>query len=139
LRSSSSWPPRTSKSSATASSRSAGRLRLPALGRKRQLPAGPGRYLHFALADPPFLAATGDTVEGPIRGPKEGERYFALLKVNTINFEDPEKIRHKEPLRQSDAALSDERLKMEIEDPTIKDLSARHRPGRAARQGPACD
>jgi transcription termination factor Rho len=40
-------------------------------------------------------AATGDTVEGPIRGPKDGERYFALLKVNTINFDDPEKIKHK--------------------------------------------
>jgi transcription termination factor Rho len=38
-----------------------------------------------------FSLKTGDTVEGPIRGPKEGERYFALLKVNTINFEDPEK------------------------------------------------
>ena len=42
-----------------------------------------------------FGLRTGDTVDGPIRGPKEGERYFALLKVNTINFEDPEKIRHK--------------------------------------------
>lgn len=38
-----------------------------------------------------FSLKTGDTVEGPIRGPKEGERYFALLKVNTINFEDPER------------------------------------------------
>ncbi|MCT6871358.1 MAG: Rho termination factor N-terminal domain-containing protein, partial [Bartonella sp.] len=42
-----------------------------------------------------FSLKTGDTVEGPIRSPKEGERYFALLKINTINFEDPEKIRHK--------------------------------------------
>ena len=42
-----------------------------------------------------FSLKTGDTVEGPIRSPKEGERYFALLKVNTINFDDPEKIRHK--------------------------------------------
>lgn len=39
-----------------------------------------------------FSLKTGDTVEGPIRGPKEGERYFALLKVNTINFDDPEKF-----------------------------------------------
>lgn len=38
-----------------------------------------------------FSLKTGDTVEGPIRGPKEGERYFALLKVNTINFDDPER------------------------------------------------
>src|SRR6516165_8725561 len=42
-----------------------------------------------------FGLRTGDTVEGMIRSPKEGERYFALLKVNSINFEDPEKIRHK--------------------------------------------
>ena len=42
-----------------------------------------------------FGLRTGDTVEGPIRGPKDGERYFALLKVNTVNFEDPEKIKHK--------------------------------------------
>ncbi|MDE2361681.1 MAG: Rho termination factor N-terminal domain-containing protein, partial [Hyphomicrobiales bacterium] len=41
-----------------------------------------------------FGLRTGDTVEGLIRSPKEGERYFALLKVNTINFEDPEKARH---------------------------------------------
>src|SRR6195952_2802076 len=43
-----------------------------------------------------FGLRTGDTVEGLIRGPKEGERYFALLKVNTINFEDPEQIRQKD-------------------------------------------
>ena len=42
-----------------------------------------------------FGLRTGDTVEGMIRSPKEGERYFALLKVNTINFEDPEKAKHK--------------------------------------------
>ena len=42
-----------------------------------------------------FGLRTGDTVEGPIRSPKDGERYFALLKVSSINFEDPEKIRHK--------------------------------------------
>src|SRR6056300_1054612 len=42
-----------------------------------------------------FGLRTGDTVEGEIRGPKEGERYFALLKVSKINFEEPEKSRHK--------------------------------------------
>src|SRR5207244_9610891 len=42
-----------------------------------------------------FTLRTGDTVDGHIRSPKEGERYFALLKVNTINFEDPDKARHK--------------------------------------------
>ena len=53
-----------------------------------------------------FALRTGDTVEGQIRGPKEGERYFALLKVNTINFEDPEKAAPQGALRQPDAALS---------------------------------
>src|SRR5438309_8729599 len=42
-----------------------------------------------------FGLRTGDTVEGPIRSPKDGERYFALLKVSTINFEDPEAGKHK--------------------------------------------
>jgi transcription termination factor Rho len=71
-----------------------------------------------------FSLKTGDTVEGPIRSPKEGERYFALLKVNTINFEDPEKIRHKIHFDNLTPLYPDERLKMEIETPT-KDLSAR--------------
>ena len=42
-----------------------------------------------------FGLRTGDTVEGQIRSPKDGERYFALLKVNQINFDDPEKVRHR--------------------------------------------
>ena len=54
-----------------------------------------------------FGLRTGDTVEGPIRSPKDGERYFALLKVTTINFEDPEADQAQGPFRQSDAALSD--------------------------------
>ncbi|WP_173934388.1 transcription termination factor Rho [Chelativorans sp. Marseille-P2723] len=72
-----------------------------------------------------FSLKTGDTVEGPIRSPKEGERYFALLKVNTINFEDPEKIRHKIHFDNLTPLYPNERLRMEIEDPTTKDLSAR--------------
>ncbi len=72
-----------------------------------------------------FSLKTGDTVEGPIRSPKEGERYFALLKVNTINFEDPEKIRHKIHFDNLTPLYPDERLKMEIENPTTKDLSPR--------------
>ncbi len=85
-----------------------------------------------------FSLKTGDTVEGPIRGPKEGERYFALLKVNTINFDDPEKIRHKVHFDNLTPLYPNERFKMELEVPTSKDLSARsHRSGRTARQGPA--
>ena len=72
-----------------------------------------------------FSLKTGDTVEGPIRGPKEGERYFALLKVNTINFEDPEKIRHKVHFDNLTPLYPNERFKMELDIPTSKDLSAR--------------
>ena len=68
---------------------------------------------------------TGDTVVGPIRGPKEGERYFALVKVNTINFDEPEKIKHKVHFDNLTPLYPDERMKMEIEDPTLKDLSGR--------------
>ncbi len=72
-----------------------------------------------------FALRTGDTIEGPIRAPKDGERYFALLKVNTINFEDPEKARHKVHFDNLTPLYPDERFKMEIEDPTVKDRSAR--------------
>ena len=72
-----------------------------------------------------FSLKTGDTVEGPIRSPKEGERYFALLKVNTINFDDPEKIRHKVHFDNLTPLYPDERFRMELDDPTTKDLSAR--------------
>ncbi|MFN9974182.1 MAG: transcription termination factor Rho [Phycisphaerae bacterium] len=72
-----------------------------------------------------FALRTGDTVEGPIRGPKDGERYFALLKVNTVNFEDPEKQRHKVHFDNLTPLYPDERLKMEIQDPTLKDRSGR--------------
>ncbi|MCI5077522.1 transcription termination factor Rho [Oricola sp.] len=72
-----------------------------------------------------FSLKTGDTVQGPIRGPKEGERYFALLKVNTINFEDPEKIRHKSHFDNLTPLYPDERFRMEIDGPPTKDNSAR--------------
>ena len=72
-----------------------------------------------------FSLKTGDTVEGPIRGPKEGERYFALLKVNTINFDDPEKIRHKVHFDNLTQLYPNERFRMELDVPTSKDLSPR--------------
>ncbi|MDO5612589.1 MAG: transcription termination factor Rho [Paracoccus sp. (in: a-proteobacteria)] len=68
---------------------------------------------------------TGDTVEGVIRAPGENERYFALTRVERINFEDPEKARHKVAFDNLTPLYPNERLKMEIEDPTIKDRSAR--------------
>jgi transcription termination factor Rho len=72
-----------------------------------------------------FTLRTGDTVEGQIRSPKEGERYFALVKVNTINFEDPEKTKHKVHFDNLTPLYPDERLEMECADPTRKDNSAR--------------
>jgi len=72
-----------------------------------------------------FGLRTGDTIEGQIRSPKEGERYFALLKVNTLNFEDPEKARHKVNFDNLTPLFPDERFKLELNDPTRKDLSAR--------------
>ncbi|MCG6112756.1 MAG: transcription termination factor Rho [Paracoccus sp.] len=68
---------------------------------------------------------TGDTVDGVIRAPGDNERYFAMTKVETINFEDPEKARHKVAFDNLTPLYPDERLKMEIEDPTLKDRSAR--------------
>ena len=68
---------------------------------------------------------TGDTVDGVIRAPGDNERYFALTKVEKINFEEPEKARHKVAFDNLTPLYPDERLNMEIEDPTVKDRSAR--------------
>ena len=72
-----------------------------------------------------FSLRTGDTVEGQIRSPKEGERYFALLKVNEINFEDPEHVRLRTNFDNLTPLYPDERLKMEIDDPNVKDRTSR--------------
>jgi transcription termination factor Rho len=72
-----------------------------------------------------FGLRTGDTVEGPIRAPKDGERYFALLKVHRINFEDPDKIKHKVHFDNLTPLYPTERLRLEHDDPTRKDLSVR--------------
>jgi transcription termination factor Rho len=62
-----------------------------------------------------FALRTGDTVEGQIRAPKDGERYFALLKVNTINFDHPDKVKHRINFDNLTPLYPDERLKLEIE------------------------
>ena len=72
-----------------------------------------------------FGLRTGDTVEGPIRGPKDGERYFALLKVNTINFENPEKIKHKVHFDNLTPLFPTQRFKLELDNPPKKDFSPR--------------
>ncbi len=68
---------------------------------------------------------TGDTVEGPIVEPGENERYFALMDVSSINFEDPEKARQKVHFDNLTPLYPEERLLMEAQDPTKKDRSGR--------------
>jgi len=75
-----------------------------------------------------FGLRKGDTVEGEIRAPKDQERYFALLKVNKINFEDPEKIKHKINFDNLTPLYPDEKVKLEVESNKIEkspDLTSR--------------
>ena len=72
-----------------------------------------------------FGLRSGDTVEGEIRSPKEGERYFALLKVNKINFGLPDEVRHRINFDNLTPLYPDERFRLEIEDPTAKDMTCR--------------
>ncbi|MDG1801348.1 MAG: transcription termination factor Rho, partial [Paracoccaceae bacterium] len=68
---------------------------------------------------------TGDTVMGVIQEPNDTERYFCLTKVESINFEEPERAKHKVAFDNLTPLYPDERLNMEVADPTIKDRSAR--------------
>jgi transcription termination factor Rho len=68
---------------------------------------------------------TGDTVDGPVRAPREGERYFAMTKVDKVNFENPDNVRHKVHFDNLTPLYPDERLSMEMLDPTLKDRSGR--------------
>jgi transcription termination factor Rho len=72
-----------------------------------------------------FGLRTGDTLEGEIRGPKDGERYFALTRVSQINFDDPEAVRHRVNFDNLTPLYPDEKLTLDSADPTIKDKSAR--------------
>ena len=72
-----------------------------------------------------FSLRTGDTIEGVIAAPLETERYFCMTKVNKINFDDPEKVRHKVHFDNLTPLYPDERFKMEVDDQTLKDRSAR--------------
>ncbi|MDA0997134.1 MAG: transcription termination factor Rho [Proteobacteria bacterium] len=72
-----------------------------------------------------FSLRTGDTVEGEIRSPKEGERYFALLKINKVNFADPADVRHRINFDNLTPLYPDERLAMEIDNPESKDPTHR--------------
>ncbi|MEZ5798643.1 MAG: transcription termination factor Rho [Paracoccaceae bacterium] len=72
-----------------------------------------------------FSLRTGDTIDGVIKAPQENERYFSLTKATKINFDDPERAKHKVHFDNLTPLYPDERLKMEVEDPTIRDRSAR--------------
>ena len=72
-----------------------------------------------------FGMRTGDTVEGLMQSPNDNERYFTITSVKQINFEEPEKTRHKINFDNLTPLYPDERLNMEVEDPTLKDRSAR--------------
>ncbi|MWV26337.1 transcription termination factor Rho [Aurantiacibacter rhizosphaerae] len=68
---------------------------------------------------------TGDTVEGEIRAPKDGERYFALTKLKEVNYEDPDAVRHRTNFDNLTPLYPDSRLNLDTKDPTVKDKSAR--------------
>ena len=68
---------------------------------------------------------TGDTIDGEIKAPEDNERYFVLTTVTQINFEEPERAKHKIAFDNLTPLYPDERLKMEVDDPTVKDKSSR--------------
>jgi transcription termination factor Rho len=68
---------------------------------------------------------TGDTVEGEIRAPKDGERYFALTKIITVNFDDPDAVRHRTNFDNLTPLYPEQRLNLDTDDPTVKDKTAR--------------
>ena len=72
-----------------------------------------------------FSMRTGDTIEGVIKAPTDTERYFCMIKIEKINFEDPERARHKVAFDNLTPLYPDERFDMEVDDPTVKDRSAR--------------
>jgi transcription termination factor Rho len=68
---------------------------------------------------------TGDTVEGEVRAPKDGERYFSITRLIKVNFDDPEAVRHRVNFDNLTPLYPDERLRLDTLDPTVKDKSAR--------------
>ncbi len=72
-----------------------------------------------------FGLRTGDTVEGQIRSPRDGERYFAMVKVELINFEEPDRLRHRINFDNLTPLYPEEKLQLELNDPTRKDLTTR--------------
>src|SRR5437588_740781 len=100
---------------------------LPAVGLRPGNPpkAGP----HDIYVSPNqvrrFGLRTGDTVEGQIRSPRDGERYFAALKINQINFEEPDRLRHRINFDNLTPLYPEEKIELELNDPAKKDLTTR--------------
>ena len=80
--------------------------------------ASPSQVRRFGLR-------TGDTVEGRIRAPKDGERYFAMLEVDSINFGPTDEVRHRINFDNLTPLYPEERLKLEVEDPTNREITTR--------------
>jgi transcription termination factor Rho len=72
-----------------------------------------------------FGLRTGDTVEGQIRAPRDGERYFALVKINRINFEEPDRLRHRINFDNLTPLYPEEKIQLELDDPSKRDLTTR--------------
>ena len=100
------------------------RLRLPRSPEANYL-AGPDDIYVAPAHVRRFGLRTGDTLEGEIRGPKDGERYFALTRVTQINFDDPEAVRHRVNFDNLTPLYPDSKLTLDSADPTVKDKSAR--------------
>ena len=124
----------TSRSPAKASSRFCPRATAfsqPGL----ELPLRPRRHLRLAVADQALRARTGDTVSGQVRPPKEWERYLALLKVESVNGDEPEVAKSRIAFDNLRSAYPEGRLRLETKD---GDVSMRdHGSHRADRQRPA--
>jgi transcription termination factor Rho len=72
-----------------------------------------------------YQLRTGDTVDGQIRAPRKGERYFALSRVEKVNFEDPERLRHRINFDNLTPLYPDQKIQLELGDPSRKDLTPR--------------
>src|SRR6266699_5923680 len=72
-----------------------------------------------------FGLRTGDTVDGQIRSPRDGERYFALVKISSINFEEPDRLRHRINFDNLTPLYPEEKIELELNDATKKDLTTR--------------
>ena len=90
-----------------------------------QLLAGPDDIYVSPSQVRRFGLRTGDTVEGQIRSPRDGERYFALLKVNGINFDEPDRLRQRINFDDLPPLYPEEKLTLEFDDSTRKDLTTR--------------